>query len=365
MSKKTALYQQHLDLKGKMIEFAGYQMPVQYELGIKEEHLWTRKNVGIFDVSHMGQAYIEGTNSLELEEFFNKITPSSFSNLPDNKAKYTVLTNHDGGIVDDLIITKINPNKFFIVFNAACKEKDLNWFRNNLTSGLVLSELNHRSLIAVQGPKSCDILKKIFINIDLDNQKYMTCQFAKYSNSDIIVSRLGYTGEDGFEISIENNLASQLWDKLTSYSEVKPIGLGARDTLRMEMGYPLYGHDINDTTSPVEANLNWIIRKNNPNYNGSDTVIKHLSNKPQRIRVGIQLLDRGIIREHTKIFDKNHNEIGIITSGGFGPSVNSTIAQGYVTSTYSQNGTELLVSIRDRFIAAKVVALSFIKATTK
>ncbi len=364
---KTALYLEHVNNDAKIIEFAGYLMPVQYKAGIKNEHLWTRNNCGVFDVSHMGQGILSSDDNSAIEIFLEKITPSDFKNLKEYKAKYTVLTNQDGGIVDDVIITKISANKFFIVFNAGCKAKDIAWIQKHLPANIKFEVLNERSLIAVQGPKAETVLQKIFkdSNIDLNKLQYMTLAKSSYNGSEVFISRLGYTGEDGFEISVDSKQASHLWQDLTKDKDVMAIGLGARDSLRLEMGYPLYSHDINDNTSPVAANLKWILRKDNLDCLGNEKIKQELTTYPEVLRVGISLNDPGIVREDTKIYNLNKQEIGKVTSGGFGPSCNKAIAQGYVKYEYSKKATEVLLLLRNNFIKAEVNALAFTKAKTK
>jgi aminomethyltransferase len=235
-----------------MVEFAGYDMPVQYKDGMLKEHEWVRSgNCGLFDVSHMGQIILEGKG---VAGFLSKITPTSFASINNGIAKYTVLTNENGGIIDDLIITKLEEDKFFVVINAGCKNKDIAWIKKNLPSNLKLTELNDRSLIAIQGAKSEEVLQSFLAEDNLANLAYMNMKQYKFKDSSqVYISRTGYTGEDGFEVSIKNDQTIKFWEDLCKKSEVKPIGLGARDSLRLEMGYPLYGHDLDETTSPVEA----------------------------------------------------------------------------------------------------------------
>lgn len=258
--KVTALNETHRAQGAKMVEFAGYDMPVQYPDGMLKEHEWTRSgNVGIFDVSHMGQFIAEGA---EVVKFLSHITPTDFSLSSPKLAKYTVLTNPEGGIIDDLIITKMTDTKFFIVLNAGCKEKDSAWIRKNLPAGIKFDELSDRALIAVQGGKAEKVLNGMLDSGDLAGLPYMNLGVYKLkSGEEIFISRTGYTGEDGFEVSIKNSAAPKFWLDLSAQNEVKPIGLGARDSLRLEMGYPLYGHDLDDTTSPIEAALGWVVSK--------------------------------------------------------------------------------------------------------
>jgi len=350
--KQTALNTLHKELGGKMVEFAGYEMPVQYTEGIKSEHLWVRSHAGLFDVSHMGQAMLEGEGAIELLE---KITPSPFSKTPLNKAKYTVLLNSNGGIIDDLIITKLADDKFFLVYNAGCKEKDEKFIQDNLPASLTFTPLRERSLIAIQGSKAEAILSPAstspLVGGTEGGQEYMTIKFA----GDVFISRLGYTGEDGFEISIPSEKAAEYCKELLKNPDLKPIGLGARDSLRLEMGYPLYGHDIDDNTTPLEANLQWVVAKDK----------RENFPTPQKMRVGIEIMDKAIAREGTKIFALDGSEIGVITSGGYSPTLEKPIAQGYVKTSFAEAGTEVEVELRGRKIKAKTHKLNFIEPRTK
>ena len=361
--KQTALNQTHIDQGAKMVEFAGYNMPIQYQEGMLKEHEWVRSgNVGLFDVSHMGQLIFEGEG---LSEFFSKITPTSFLNVKENLAKYTVLTNEEGGIIDDLIITKITENKFFVVINAACKEKDIAWIESKISKDISLTRLDDRALIAVQGEKAESILNN-FIDGDLANLPYMNIGFYLLEDgTQIFVSRTGYTGEDGFEISIPNDKAADLWVDLCKNEAVKPIGLGARDTLRLEMGYPLYGHDLDDKTSPIEAGLRWVVSKVNEDFIGSSRILKEKEEGVSKKRVGIKLADRGIAREGSEVRNNDGKVIGSLTSGGFSPSLKTSIGQGYIESDYTEIGTSVKVVVRGKELNATIESPVFIQAKTK
>lgn len=358
----TPLYDDHVRAQAKIIEFAGYAMPVHYAEGIKQEHLWVRAQAGLFDVSHMGQALIAGEH---LDDYLMNITPSGFRTLAPYKAKYTVLTNDKGGIIDDFIATKLPDNRYFLVFNAACKDKDITWFKQHLPKQATFTPLNDRALLALQGPKAASVLGQIFNDTSIEHQAYMSLQKVLFQAEEIFISRLGYTGEDGFEMSVPASIARTLWQKLLTFEEVKPIGLGARDSLRLEVGYPLYGHDLDDTTSPVEANLNWIIRKQDQSFIGSERIIKELATKPSRLRVGIELLDKGIVREHTAIYNTHNQLIGEVTSGGFGPTLDGSIAQGYVQADSSAIGTDVTLMLRGRPLKARVAPLGRVRTSTK
>lgn len=361
--KVTALNQTHRDQGAKMVEFAGYDMPVQYPDGMLKEHEWTRSgNVGIFDVSHMGQFIAEGA---DVVKFLSHITPTDFSLSTPALAKYTVLTNEEGGIIDDLIITKISDTKFFIVLNAGCKEKDAAWIRKNLPAGISFTELSDRSLIAVQGEKAEAVLNSFLTSGNLADLPYMNLGTYKFKDGEeVFISRTGYTGEDGFEVSIKNSAAPKFWLELSSKSEVKPIGLGARDSLRLEMGYPLYGHDLDDTTSPIEAALGWVVTKGHEGFIGAARVLKEKAEGAKRKRIGVKLLDRGIAREGTEI-RKDGKKIGVLSSGGFSPNLKVSIGQGYFDPSVAKVGDEVTAVVRDREIPAILTSPTFVAAKTK
>ncbi|MBM3580329.1 MAG: glycine cleavage system aminomethyltransferase GcvT, partial [Alphaproteobacteria bacterium] len=361
--KVTALNATHRTQGAKMVEFAGYDMPVQYPDGMLKEHEWTRSgNVGIFDVSHMGQFLIEGA---DVVKFLSYITPTDFSLSTPNLAKYTVLTNPEGGIIDDLIITKLTDTKFFIVLNAGCKEKDEAWIRSNLPAGIKFDALADRALIAVQGGKAEEVLNRFLAAGNLATLPYMNLGSYKLkSGEEVFISRTGYTGEDGFEVSIKNPAAEKFWLDLSSQTEVKPIGLGARDSLRLEMGYPLYGHDLDDTTSPIEAALGWVVSKTNSSFIGAKRVLKEKAEGVRRKRIGVKLLDRGIAREGTEI-RKNGKIVGILSSGGFSPNLKTSIGQGYFDTSAVKLGDEVVAVVRDREISAVLTSPVFVEAKTK
>ncbi len=324
--KKTSLNKLHQSNNAKFVEFAGYEMPIQYSKGIIEEHKFTRSNSGIFDVSHMGQLFIYGDESLTEE--LEKIFPLDLKNLKQNCSKYSFLMNEDAGIYDDLIITKIEEG-YLIILNAACKDKDFEILSNLLGSKFKMNLDNNRSLIAIQGPKSVEILNSIINGVDQLN--FMTGNWFDSDNQKLFVTRSGYTGEDGFEISISNDKAEKFVENLIEKG-AQLIGLGARDTLRLEAGLCLYGNDLDEKTSPIEANLKWAIPKSRvgSDYPGSDIIKKQIDNGVKTLRVGIKPETRVIARGNTKIFDQNDKEIGKVTSGTFGPSVECSIAMGYV-----------------------------------
>ena len=280
-AKKTPLYEAHLAAGGKMVEFAGYHMAVQYGMGLAKDHLWVRESAGMFDVSHMGQAILEGEGAAE---FLSYITPSPFEKTPHGKAKYTVLPNDNGGIIDDLIVTRISDTKFSLVFNGSRKQVDMSWVGSHLPDGLVLTLLDDRALIALQGPKAETALARL-TEVNLADVDYMSFIDTKLKDgSPVQIYRLGYTGEDGFEISIHEEKATQLWNDLLAMEEVEAAGLGARDTLRLEMGYPLYGNDLNEETSPVEADITWIVSKKNEAFMGAKRILDERANGIKRKR---------------------------------------------------------------------------------
>lgn len=370
--QKTPLHAAHLQASAKMGEFAGYDMPLYYDLGVKGEHLWTREHAGIFDVSHMGQAIVSGEGAAD---YFEKLTPSSFKSAPLKLARYTVLTNKEGGIVDDLIITKLADDKFFVVFNAGCKDKDIAWMKQHLPDGLTFELLSERALIALQGPKAEGVLKEV-LKIDASELGYMRIMDDGVlpCGCDVYVSRLGYTGEDGFELSVPQERAEPVWNAFLKNDHVKPIGLAARDSLRLDMAYPLYGHDIDDTTSPVEADIAWVVQKNNEaNFFGAPRVRAEKNGEKEilRKRVGLKLLDKGVAREGAEIMqveDLGNAQavaIGTLTSGGYSPSLEASIGMGYVPLVYAKEGKQVLVRVRGRDLRAEVVNMPFMEARTK
>jgi len=356
--QKTALYEYHKSLGAKFVPFAGYEMPVQYSSGIIEEHKLTRSEAGLFDVSHMGQLLIEGNEDLVLE--LEKIIPTDLKKIKLNQSKYSFLTNEQGGIYDDLIITKVEKG-FNIVLNAACKNNDYKIINNSLGNKFKLTLYKNLSLIALQGPKSSEILQQIINGVS--SLKFMNGNKFSYNDKDIYVTRSGYTGEDGFEISILNELVENFAKKLISLG-VKPIGLGARDTLRLEAGLCLYGHDINESTNPIEANLKWAIskrRREEGGFVGYSKIKSDMNGSLTRLRVGVKPEGKIIAREGVKIFSENNKEIGSITSGTFGPSANESIAMGYVKLNFSKLGTKVLLEVRGKKYNAIISEFPFYK----
>lgn len=360
--RKTPLYDQHVKAGAKTGPFAGYEMPLYYKEGVIKEHEWVRSQAGIFDVSHMGQVMIEGPGAAA---FLAIITPSSYAAMQAGRARYTVMTNESGGIVDDLIVTRVGEERFFAVINAGCRDKDLDWMRGHLQGDVQLTRMDERVLIALQGPASEQVLRDVF-HIDTEGMPFMWLLESKLPDGTaVFVSRAGYTGEDGFEISIPAGAAEGAWVHLNNHGAVMPAGLAARDSLRLEMGYCLYGHDIDDKTTPVEAGLGWVIGKNNTGFTGADVILAQHAAGPDKVRVGVELKDKGIAREGAEILNDSEEKIGILTSGGFSPSLQKAIGQGYVAAGYAEPGTKIFVRVRGRDIAAAVAAMPFMPAKTK
>jgi len=356
--KKTPLFKLHQENKAKFVEFAGYQMPIQYSEGVVEEHKFTRNHAGIFDVSHMGQLFIYGGDDLinDLEKIF----PLDLKSLKINHSKYSFLMNDDAGIYDDLIITKIETG-FMIILNAACKENDFEILSKLLNDKYKMELDKKRSLIAIQGPRSAEILGCIINGVS--NLKFMSGNQFIFQEKKVYITRSGYTGEDGFEVSISNELAEELTKKLIE-NGAKLIGLGARDTLRLEAGLCLYGHELDKDKTPVEANLKWAISKeriSQGNFIGSQIITKQLSDGVNKIRVGIKPEGRIIAREKTKIFNQSDLFIGEITSGTFGPSVNGPVAMGYVENKFSEQNTKVFLEVRGKKHPANICGLPFYK----
>mgnify|MGYP001262611135 CR=1 FL=1 len=355
--QKTALYNYHKNLGAKFVPFAGYEMPIQYKDGIVKEHISTRTHAGFFDVSHMGQFFLEGDETLI--ESLEKIIPADLKNLKINHSKYSFLLNNEGGIIDDLIITRTEKG-FCIILNAACKENDIKQISQFLKKHHKHLLNNNLSLIALQGPKAVEILEKLVPGVS--NLKFMTGDNFKFDNENLYITRSGYTGEDGFEISIKNEKTERFVEKLIEKGS-KMIGLGARDTLRLEAGLCLYGNDLDTKTSPIEANLKWAIPKSriNTEYPGSNILKNQIENGVKKLRVGIKPETRVIARGDTKIFNDNNQEIGKITSGTFGPSVEHSIAMGYVENNYTSLDTKVFLEVRGKKVPANVCNLPFYK----
>ena len=356
--EKTALYNFHKNLGAKFVPFAGYEMPIQYKDGIVKEHISTRLYAGFFDVSHMGQLFISGNKFSE--DSLEKIIPLDFKEIKMNQSKYSFLINDEGGVIDDLIITRVEGG-FSIILNAACKDNDIKEISKCLNSDSKYELRKDLSLIALQGPKSESILESIVNGVK--QLKFMNGGYFDFEGNKIYITRSGYTGEDGFEISIPN-INVENFTKLLSDKGAKPIGLGARDTLRLEAGLCLYGHELNQNINPIQANLKWAIskrRREEGGFKGWENIKKDLQNGVSKIRIGVKPSGRIIAREGTKIFSSSNEEIGVITSGTFGPSVNSPVAMGYIKSKFSEINSKIFLEVRGKKHEAVVSKLPFYK----
>lgn len=359
---KTPLWQLHRDLGGKMVPFAGYDMPVQYEgAGVLKEHLHTRAAAGLFDVSHMGQAILHSP-TIDPATALERLVPSDIIGLGMGKQKYTVLLNDDGGIIDDLMVARWDAHTLFLVVNAACKHKDFKYIHDKIGAVAHLQTLPDRALLAVQGPKAEHALSPMLSGL-LD-MKFMDVIRTDWNGHGVFVSRSGYTGEDGFELSIPATAAVDFAKELLSDGDVKPIGLGARDSLRLEAGLCLYGHDIDDHSTPVDANLKWVIakrRREERNFAGAHKIMSQIENSSNYIlRVGIKPEGKAPMREKTELFDKSGKKVGVITSGGFGPTADGPVAMGYVDVAFAKTGTKLSAMLRGEPRPCEVVALPFV-----
>lgn len=361
---KTPLHQLHVDAGAKMVPFAGYDMPVQYPTGVLTEHNWTRSDAGLFDVSHMGQAFVVGPDWETTARALEALVPADILNLKPGQQRYSQLTAEDGGILDDLMITRSAYAGYegwaYMVVNAACKDQDFAHIAARLPTGVSLKPDTTLALIALQGPKAAAVLDDLIPGIAAT--PFMTFVETKLDGMFIHASRSGYTGEDGFELCIEAKDAAAIWQRLTADPRVKPIGLGARDSLRLEAGLCLYGHDIDTSTSPVEAGLTWSIqkrRRTEGDFPGAQRIQRELAEGPSRRRVGIVPDGRAPAREGTPIKAADGTAIGTVTSGGFGPTVNGPVAMGYVNSRFAEPGTPVLLEVRGKDLPAKVVTMPF------
>ena len=358
--KNTALTHIHESLGAKMVPFAGYNMPVQYE-GVNAEHEIVRNGVGVFDVSHMGEFFLKGENALAL---IQKVTSNDASKLVDGKAQYSCLPNNDGGIVDDLIVYKIADNHYMLVVNASNIEKDWNWISSHNDLGVDMQNLSDGySLLAIQGPKAAEAMQSL-TSIDLANMPYYSFQIGEFAGlQNVTVSATGYTGSGGFEIYFKNEDAEAIWNKIFEAGKpfgIKPIGLAARDTLRLEMGFCLYGNDINDNTSPLEAGLGWIT-KFDKEFTNSANLKKQKEEGVARKLVAFEMQERAVPRHDYEIVDATGNVIGVVTSGTMSPSMNIGIGLGYVPTSFSAVDSDIFIRIRKNDVLAKVVKLPFYK----
>lgn len=357
---RTPLYQLHIEHGAQMVPFAGYEMPVQYSAGVKKEHLHTRSRAGLFDISHMGQIKLHGENAAQILE---NLTPSLMHDLKPNAQRYTVLLNAQGGIVDDLMVTNTGE-ALFVVINAACKANDITHIQNHLSDDCRLEILDDYALLALQGPEASNIMQRYCPAAN--KLTFMSGDEFTLNNAPCFISRCGYSGEDGFEISVAADYAVDIAKLFLAEEAVQFIGLGARDSLRLEAGYCLYGHDLDENTTPVEANINWVVSKSrledtSQSYPGIEIIRKQSQQGTHRLRVGLLSDGKAPIRENVSILNEQEETVGIVSSGGYGPSVGKPVAMGYVNKAYTTSGTKLIVKIRDRIQHIKVIQLPFVE----
>ncbi len=358
--KKIALNDIHHSLNAKMVPFAGFDMPVSYE-GVNIEHETVRKDVGVFDVSHMGEFLISGEHALEL---IQKISSNDASKLIDGKAQYSCMPNEDGGIVDDLIIYRMNAEKYILVVNASNIEKDWNWIAHHNTMDATMKDLSDEySLLAIQGPKAAEAMQSL-TDVNLKDLKFYTFEVAEFAGvKNVIISATGYTGSGGFEIYLKNEDAETIWNKVFKAGAdfgIKPIGLAARDTLRLEMGYCLYGNDIDDTTSPIEAGLGWIT-KFTKDFINAEALQKQKEEGPKRKLIAFEMDERGIPRHGYDIVDAEGKTIGYVTSGTMSPSLDKGIGMGYIPTEMAKAKDKIYIQIRKKAVPASLVKLPFYK----
>lgn len=361
--KDTALTQKHIALGAKMVPFAGYNMPVQYS-GINDEHITVRESVGVFDVSHMGEFILKGESALDL---IQRITSNDASKLIDGKVQYSYFPNDSGGVVDDILVYRIDEKTYMLVVNASNIEKGWNWISSHNDKNVEMHNISdNTTLLAIQGPEAAAVLQKL-TQMNMGDMKYYTFEkgiFAGVEN--VLVSATGYTGAGGFEMFFENRHAENIWNAIFEAGEefgIKPIGLGARDTLRLEMGFCLYGNDIDDTTSPIEAGLGWIT-KFTKDFVNSEELLAQKNNGVSKKLIGFEMIDRGIPRHDYEIKDADGNVIGRVTSGTMSPSLKIAIGMGYVQSSFSATDSEIFIDIRSKSVKSKVVKLPFYKLRT-
>ena len=364
MTKETYLHEKHIQLGAKMVDFAGWHMPVQYT-SIIEEHKTVRESVGLFDVSHMGEVFVSGKDALK---FLNKIVPQDISKLNYEKAVYCQLPNNQGGLIDDLIIYKLGIQTYLVICNASRIDEDLNWMvRNKRGLDVKIDNQSHNySLLAIQGPKAAGLMQKMGLNTQ---QSSFTIKAGEVCGIKVLASRTGYTGEDGFELLVENEFSEELWDKILEYGKefgIKPIGLGARDTLRLEAALHLYGNDLDENTTPVEAGLSWSIPKDKKDeYNGKNVIMKQLQDGVEPKLVGLKMLHKSIARHEYEVF-YNGEKIGQVTSGGVSPILGANIALAYVKNIKEIcTGTVVQVMIREKLHDAEIVKRPFVQKRNK
>ncbi len=361
--KKTPLFDLHNELGARMVPFAGYEMPVQYPLGVKKEHIHTREKAGLFDVSHMGQVKLHGANAAKALE---ALVPVDIIDLPVGKQRYALFTNEQGGVMDDLMVTN-HGDYIYVVVNAACKEQDIAHMRANLGDDVELEEMDDAALVALQGPAAAAVMARFAP--ETADMVFMDARAVNVDGVECLVSRSGYTGEDGFEISIPSAEAERICRLFLNESEVEAIGLGARDSLRLEAGLCLYGHDIDTTTTPLEASLIWAISKvrradgeRAGGFPGADIILGQIANKDwTRKRVGLVAEGRAPIREGAELFDADGNKIGVVTSGTFGPTAEKPVAMGYVATEFSALETQVFASVRGKQLPMTVAKMPLVE----
>ena len=361
--RETPLHKMHVDAGAKMVPFAGYEMPVSYPLGIKKEHTHTRERAGLFDVSHMGQIRLSGEHAMSALE---SLVPVDIIDLPLMKTRYALFTSENGGVMDDLMVTNLGGNSLFLVVNAACKDSDFEHLQHNLGSSCELELCDDLALLALQGPKAVKVLSEHAPSIK--EMAFMTAKQTKIDEIDCLVTRSGYTGEDGFEISVSAKDAESLASLLIANDEVEWIGLGARDSLRLEAGLSLYGHELDISHSPVESSLNWALSKvrrlggeREGNYLGDQVILNQLENGSDTKVVGILPEGKMPVRDGAIIQDENGNQVGYVTSGGFGPTLNKPISIARIETKFNQSQSKLFGLVRDKIIAVEIVKLPFVE----
>lgn len=356
--KKTPLYDAHVAAGARMVPFAGYHMPVQYKDGVLKEHLWTREHAGLFDVSHMGQARLRGAKPAKS---FEKLVSADYQGLKPGKQRYAVLLNDRGGVIDDLMTARPDDDGLFIVVNGACKDNDYRIIAEALEGEATVERLEDRALLALQGPEAAAVLAAHVP--EAAGMVFMDTAALAAFGTDAIISRSGYTGEDGYEISVPASEAERIWNTLLADERVKAIGLGARDSLRLEAGLPLYGHDMDETVSPIEAGMPFAVgksRREAADFPGADRILKELAGDLKRVRVNLKVLEGAPAREGAEIADETGAVVGVVTSGGFGPSFGGAIAIGFVPPALAVVGSKLKVIVRGKPQATEVVTSPFV-----
>ncbi len=360
--KRTALYKIHEQLGAKFTEFAGYQMPVEYPAGVIQEHKQVRKGIGLFDVSHMGEIFVRGPKAMQ---YLQKISSNDASLLSPGEIQYTCLVTKSAGIVDDLLLYRIEENEFLLVVNASNDEKDWKWLNEQNTEGAELEHASQNiSQLAAQGPKTAEALQSL-TTTDLNKLQFNHFIYTSFAGvPDVLISATGYTGSGGFELYFPNEHAQKIWNSIMEAGkpfDILPVGLSARDTLRLEKGLCLYGNDMNETTTPIEAGLSWVVKiKPDKNLNGKDILSRQKEEKPKRRLKGFQMLERGIPRHGYDIFDSDSNVIGQVTSGTMSPMLNTGIGMGYIAREYAKKDTIIYIGVRKKRLQAKIVKMPFV-----